>query len=72
MPRTTRSVHAAIDQLKLRGPADAREVAAYIATLSTELVALTKVVDLKLLNYLLDMVRIEAEQQLIELNRDEK
>lgn len=39
------------------------DIAAYIGNLAAELAALARAADLRALHYLLDMVRLEAEQQ---------
>ncbi len=48
-------------------PLDRSDLAAYIANLAAELVALSRVADLRTLAYLTDMVRLEAEHQLASL-----
>jgi hypothetical protein len=49
-------------------PLDRADLAAYIANLAAELVALSRIADLRTLAYLTDMVRLEAEHQLAALN----
>ncbi len=44
-------------------PLDRSDLAAYIANLAAELVALSRIADLRTLAYLTDMVRLEAEHQ---------
>jgi hypothetical protein len=52
-------------------PLDRSDLAAYIANLAAELVALSRIADLRTLAYLTDMVRLEAEHQLAVLKSRE-
>jgi hypothetical protein len=56
----------AVARLKRQGDVDIGEIAAFIATMATEMVALAEIADLKTLAYLADMVRLEAEAQAVD------
>ena len=63
MPEAAGKLFGMARQAKDKASPQAEEVAAYVASMAEELKAMVELHDLRPLAYLLDLVRLEAEEQ---------